>query len=336
MNRLGYLAIAVVLAGMALTAWVFTRPSEQESAKQVRLQLQWFDQAQFAGFYVAQQKGFYRDEGLNVVITPGGYATLPVDLVESDQADFALAPADVALRGIGMDKPITMLGAVFDRSMVCFMSKADAKIRTPVDLVGKVVGVYQGFDTDNVLSLMLSKLGIARSDVDIRPAGQLAAFQKGDFDVWPAYRFNEPLLMRAQDVAVECMKPEDFGIQYYSDSLIVSDKFLSEQPETANAFVRASQRGWQYALDRPLEVIDLMYQAKINLPDDAQTRQHQLAMLTEVLNYIDRPAGEELLSIERAKLMEMAKSLVEQGILPPATNERILEKVRFDYLGTIQ
>lgn len=328
LNAFWLVAILTVAAALGLTIYAFVGPGDDESDTRVRLQLQWFDQAQFAGFYVAQEKGFYREEGLNVETAPGGFATRPVDLIEAGQADISIAPADVALQAIGRNKPINIVGTVFDRSMVCFMSRSDSNIRTPQDLKGKVVGVYEGFDTDNILSLLLKKHGIDRDDVDIRPAGQLAAFQKRDFDVWPSYRFNEPLLMAAENTPVQCMKPEDFGIPYYSDSLIVSDQYLAGHPNELRAFLRATRRGWQYALDHPDEVVPIMYKLKLGLDDTPQTRAHQIAMSAEVLNYVDRPAGQELLSIDMNRIGEMTELLISTGVVHQDARSRLAKRVQ--------
>ena len=327
LNAFWFAAILAVMAALGLTVYAFVGPADDESDTRVRLQLQWFDQAQFAGFYVAQEQGFYREEGLNVEIAPGGYATRPVDLIEAGQADISIAPADVALQAIGRSKPINIVGTVFDRSMVCFMSRAAASIRTPQDLKGKVVGVYEGFDTDNILSLLLKRHGIERDDVDIRPAGQLAAFQKGDFDVWPSYRFNEPLLMAAENIPVQCMMPENFGIPYYSDSLIVSDNYLAAHPNELRAFLRATRRGWQYALDHPEEVVPIMYRLQLGLDNTPRTRAHQIAMSSEVLNYVDRPDGQELLSIDMNRIREMTDMLVSTGVVHQDARSRLASRV---------
>lgn len=321
-------ALAALVLAVGFTIYAFTGPSDDQANARVRLQLQWFDQAQFAGFYIAKEKGFYREEGLNVEIAPGGYATRPVELIETGQTDISIAPADIALQAIGVGKPINIIGTTFDRSMVCFMSRSSSNIHSPQDLKGKVVGVYEGFDTDNVLTLLLKKHGIEKSAVDIRPAGQLAAFEKGDFDVWPSYRFNEPLIMGAKNIAVDCLQPEDFGIPYYSDSLIVSDDYLSKHPDAVKAFMRATRKGWQYALDHPDEVVPIMYASGVNLDNSAQTRAHQIAMAASVLNYVDRPAGVPLLTTDMGRIREMTDLLIVNGIAQKATASRLDQRVR--------
>lgn len=303
---------AIIAIAVGITFYAFqTTPASAPPGVLVRLQLQWFDQAQFAGFYMAKQRGYYAAEGLNVEILPGGYAVRPVDVVESGRADFAIATGDQALIGIDQGKKVKIVGTVFNKSIACFMAHKSLAIATPRDFVGKTVGVYSGFDTENILKILLKNSGVNEKDVDIRPAGSIAAFDHGDIQIWPSYRINEPLLETARGQQVTCLKPEDFGVDYYSDSIITSSDYASNS-QLVEKFLRASARGWEYAIAHPDDTIETMLAMNLNFLPGEQSRAHQMAMLQEVIRNLRSDTDNKVLTMDRGRWVRMVKLL--QGI----------------------
>lgn len=300
----------------------------------VRLQLQWFDQAQFAGFYAAKAKGFFADEGIEVNLIPGSYAIKPVRQIETGAADIAVAPADQTLIAIAENKPLKVLGTVFNKSVVCFMSKKDLKIVNVTDLKGHRVAIYGGFDTENILKILLGKFRIKESELaSIVQAGALQMFETDGVEVWPSYRFNEPLLMQAKGIETECLKPENFGVSYYSDTLVTSGEYLSKHRNSVERFLRASAKGWRWAAGNPSDAIDLMFERRLglSLTDTPSSRAHQLAMLKEAVQHMNLGADAAVFATERIKWNEMAHSMQGIGLLSVRDLESLTDKsIDFD------
>jgi ABC-type nitrate/sulfonate/bicarbonate transport system substrate-binding protein len=122
---------------LALLAFIAAGPVLAQSKSQpldpVRLQLKWYPQFQAAGFYAAQAKGFYTDEGLDVTLVEGGVANPPIDQVLSGKADFGVSDADVLLRYLKGD-PLVAVAAFFQHSPYILMTRQDSGIRSPSDL----------------------------------------------------------------------------------------------------------------------------------------------------------------------------------------------------------
>lgn len=340
MNKFRFLVLVTVTVGLLVFLWVNKSETMTSRAIPVKLQLQWYDQAQFAGFYMAKENGFYLNEGLSVNTIPGSFGTKPIEILLSGHADIAIAPADTALKAIDEGKPITLIGAVFKESVICFMSKTSDNIRTPIDFKGKKVGVYKNFDTGHVLRLLTKRYSI--EDIDVRSAsGDTAAFVRGDIDVWPAYIFNEPVLMAMKGIETNCITPSDYGVNYYSDSIVVRDDYLAKNPNVVRSFLKASQTGWQHAIDHQGQTIDSMYSMGLNLaPDvtstDVQSRNWQRGMLASVAKYVDRSAGIAMLSLDKRIIVSMAESLMEAGILKQSSLNEILQKIDYSFVNRTQ
>jgi len=279
----------------------------------VRFQLQWFDQAQFTGFYVAADRRFYDAQGLKVEIIPGGYAINPIQSLLDGRADIALATGDQVLINRAKGSPIRAVGTVFDGSVACFMSRADAHIDSPASLVGKKVGVYRGFDTENVLLGLLKRHGVSPSAVNIMDAGNPEAFITGDLDVFPSYTFNEPLQMEARGIKVSLLTPDAFGIRAYSDTVITTEAFLRDNREIVQRFLAASSKGWDEARHNPESAIEALFAISRNMTRDAGTYAHQRAMLAEALTHLRHEVGgvHSVFKMDPSRWSDMEEWLVE-------------------------
>lgn len=310
-----WIAVVAVLAGTALIWISLTRSSDQKLVLEpVRLQLQWFDQAQFAGFYLAKEKGYYEDERIDLTIVPGGYTVDPTKVIRDGGAEIGIATGDqVLLQGAARDD-IRAIATVFCRSLACFMSKSAAPVTKPEEFVSKKVGVYKGFDTDNILSALLHRAGISEEKVDIQQAGAIEAFDKGDLNVFPSYVINEPLLMEARGVPVHVLRPEDFNVRFYSDTIFTSANCLQTKRDLVVRFLRATRRGWEEAARDPNVAIESMYAQSRAVSRDASARAHQERMLKVVLDNLRVGSG-PLLDMDRARWEAMEADLAATGRL---------------------
>jgi NitT/TauT family transport system substrate-binding protein len=313
-KRVGIALIAVtcgIIVGVLVLINRDQEPPVPGIDRPLQLQLQWFDQAQFAGLYVAQEKGFFRDEGIEVELISGSFNVNPIQRVLNGDADIALATGDQVLLAAANAEEIRAIGSVFRTSLAAFMSHDSAGIVDPEDIQGKVVGVYNGFDTENILLSIMNVYNMSRDSVDVVAAGPLQAFLSGDIDVFPVYVINEPVRMAMEGVPVRLLHPEALGIRYVSDTFFLREQFLNEYRPTVIKVLKAAHRGWMYAMEHPDEATNLMFSAADNLSEDERAFQRQ--MLKVSLEYLN--TSEPPFALDRAQWMEMERSLFAIGKL---------------------
>ena len=226
-------------------------------AETVTLQLKWFNQFQFAGFYVAKEKGFYSQEGLNVIIKQGGPTVSPLREILEGRAQFAIAGPDI-IQYVSKRVPVKAIMTIFQQSPTCLMTLEKSGIKSPKDFKGKTVGILNDY-TYIELKLILRKFGLSVRDIrKVRWTFDLQGFVNGNYDVVPAYRTNEPDVVRNMGYEVRLFYPENYGIHFVGDVLFVKSDLLKNNRDLVKRFVRASYKGWLYAIEHPDEAIQII------------------------------------------------------------------------------
>ena len=316
-RRLSILLGVFVLGIVAVLAWVSWNKGDDillAGKERIRFQLQWFDQAQFIGFYVANEKRYYADEGLSVEVQPGGYNVNPIQRVEMSQAEIGLATADQVLLSKAEGHPLKAIGTVFNKSIACFISRKPLKIRSPQDLIGKKVGVYLGFDTENVLLSILAKHAVNSRDVNIVPAGMFEAFVQNEIEVFPSYQINEPFLAAERGIDVDILMPDMFGVQFYSDTIFTTEKAWKEKRGSLLRFLKASAKGWAYAESHPDEALDIMFR-QIRSSGAKVDARLQKQMLLKSIEHLRGGDKNVMFYMDRARWDNMESSLLTIGKL---------------------
>ncbi len=297
----------VILAVFALVAAACSSSDDSggEAGSQelipVKLQLQWFTQAQFAGYFAALDQGFYRDAGLDVEILEGGVDIVPATVLDSGAADFAISwvPRGLVPREEGLN--ITNIAQVFQRSATLQVSFADQGIAGPSDLKGKTVGNW-GFGNEFELLAGLRASGLdPASDVSlVQQQFDMLALISGDIDAAQAMIYNEyaQVLETVNPATGELYKPEDLSIIDWNDvgTAMLQDAIWADADKldsdaeyraTAVKFVEASLRGWAYCRDQFDECAGIVLDAGPTLGES-----HQRWQLNEINNLIwPSPAG---------------------------------------------
>ena len=302
---------------------------EPETVTDVTLQLQWFTQSQFAGYYAAVATGIYEDYGLNVEILEGGVEIVPASVLDSGAADFAVSwvPRGLVPREEGAN--ITNIAQVFQRSATLQVSFADSGISTVTDLEGRTVGNW-GFGNEFELLAGLRKSGLdPASDVQlVQQNFDMLALISGEIDAAQAMIYNEyaQVLETVNPDTGELYQPEDLNIINWNDvgTAMLQDALwadadrLDDDPayhETAVKFVEASLLGWIFCRDNPEECVDIVL-------DNAPTlgRSHQTWQLNEINALIwPSPLGVGVMDPDLwAQTAEVATS---EGILASAPDE---------------
>jgi NitT/TauT family transport system substrate-binding protein len=245
------------------------------AADAVTVRLKWYNQAQFAGFYVAQDKGIYKSAGLDVNIQPGGPDFPAVQMVAGGNEQFGVTGADQILIARSKGVPVVALAVIYRRNPFVLFSLAKSGIKTPADWVGKKVGVKIGGNEELVYRAVLAKAGIDKSKLTEIPVKfDMTPLLAGSIDVWPGYLINEVIEAKEKGFAVNVVSPSDYGIELYADTLFTTEAMLKNKPDVVRRFVAATLQGWNAAIAAPEEA------AKITVKyGDKLTYVHELAMM---------------------------------------------------------
>ncbi len=278
----------------------------------VNLQLKWHHQFQFAGYYAAQQKGFYRAEGLDVNILEGGADISAADMVATDKAQYGVSDSEILL-SYAQGKPVVVFGAIFQHSPYILLSRFDSKINSPSDLVGKRVMLGNNQGTNQFKAMLLNE-GIDLKRVQIIPhTWNIQDLISGKVDAMSAYITAEPNLMRTLGVNPGILKSASYGIDFYGDTLFTNQREVNENPERVAAFLRATQKGWLYALANKEE----MAEAILRL-DGVSKRGITLAVLLNEARDMEPlilPEIVEIGHINEGRWQHIAKELTNLGLI---------------------
>ena len=306
MKRFG-LAVAALAVGLGATA--------AKADDKLTLQLKWVTQAQFAGYYVAKDKGFYKEAGLDVTVKPGGPDIAPPQVIAGGGADVIVEwmPAALAAREKGV--PLVNIAQPFKRSGMMLTCRKETGITKPDDFKGKTLGVWF-FGNEYPFMAWMAKLGIKTDG----SAGGVKVIKQG-FNVDPLIQkqadcistmtYNEywqviDAGIKAEDLVT--FKYADQGVATMEDGLYTTEDKLKDPKmvEKLAKFVKASMKGWDYARAHADEA------AKIVLDNDAtgaQTEKHQVRMMGEINKLTEGSTG----ALADADYAQTVKTLLSAG-----------------------
>jgi NitT/TauT family transport system substrate-binding protein len=310
-----------LIAGVALALGLGVATAEAQD--KVTLQLKWVTQAQFAGYYVAKDKGFYKEAGLEVDIKPGGPDIAPPQVIAGGGADVVVdwMPSALASREKGV--PLVNIAQPFKRSGLMLTCRNDSGIKTPTDFKDKTLGVWF-YGNEYPFLAWMARLGIKTDG----SAGGVKVIKQG-FNVDPLLQkqadcistmtYNEYWQLIEAGVKPEDLtvfKYEDQGVATLEDGLYVLEDKLKDPAfvEKMARFVKASMRGWDYARDNPEEAVKIVLD---NDASGAQTEQHQKTMVEEINKLTEGSDG----TLDTTAAGTTVKTLLSGGSDPVITKE---------------
>ena len=273
MNRT--ITLTLVLAAIALMSMAC---SNEEETVPVKLALDWYPNANHLGLFIAQQKGYFEDEGLDVTMyTPSDPSTV-LQTVASGSDDFGMnyQPDVILARNKGV--PVVSIAAVVQHPLNSVMALESSGISRPSQLAGKKVG-YPGIPTNEpLLDTMLRADGVAGglAEVELVNIGfniaESLISEKVDAAVG-AYWTHESILLVNQGHPVNVMKMQDWGVpDYYELVLVTSEEYLEENRDVAERFVRAITKGFEEAIHDPQAGVDILVEENPDEIDEAIDR----------------------------------------------------------------
>lgn len=187
------------------------------------MQIRWLHQFQFAGYYAAVEKGFYRDFGLDVTIVAGAPDRTPVSEVLAGRAQYGEANSELLFHYL-KGEPLVALASIFQHSPSVLLAMEDSGIRTPQDLIGKKAMMVGGSEDIDFLA-MLANEGLTREQLNIIPSSyNIQDLISGKTDLFNAYSTNEPFHLKEQGHKTFIIDPGHYGIDFYSDILFTTQK----------------------------------------------------------------------------------------------------------------
>jgi ABC-type nitrate/sulfonate/bicarbonate transport system substrate-binding protein len=278
---------------VALSALLTSGASPAEEA--ITIRLKWLHQAQFAGYYVAKEKGYYKAASLDVTIEPGGPDFPAVQMVAGGNEQFGVTGADQVLIAREKGVPVVALAVLYRKNPFVLFALSKSGIDKPAKFVGKNVGVKIGGNEELIYRAVIKSAGVDKSQLVEMPVKfDLTPLLTGQVEVWPGYIINEVVAAQEKGFSVNIIYPADYGVSLYADTLFTTEKMLKEKPALVRSFMAATMKGWNDAVANPEEAakITVKYGSKL-------TYEHELAMMRASVPLL-KPDNKPLGSMDEA------------------------------------
>ncbi len=302
--RIPFRVLQYLFAGML----AFGLGAAPAPLNRVTLQLKWHHQFQFAGYYAAQQQGYYRDAGLEVDIREAEPGINVVKEVVSGRAQFGVGTSALLLARY-QRQPVVVLAAVFQHSPVILVARAGAGILSVQDLPGKRLMIEK--QSDELIAYLL-KEGVSENTVTrVEHTFNPEDLIQGKVDCMSAYLIDEPYFFDKARFPYLTFTPRMAGIDFYGDNLFTSEGELKARPEQVKAFREASMKGWKYAMQHPEELADLII-ARYG----ARRGRGYLLYEAQKMNTLIQPGMVEMGYMYPGRWQHITDTYVELGLLP--------------------
>ena len=319
--------LALIMLGMALALWACASPNSTNEAGEltrIRLPMGYIPNIQFAPFYVAIEKGYFQDAGIEIEFDYK-FETDGVALVGAGELPFAIASGEQVLLARAQGLPIVYVAAWYQQYPVSVVAKSELGILIPQDLKGRKIGLPGLFGANYVgLRALLHEAGLEESDVTLDAIGfnQVELMAAGQQDIIVGYAANEPIQLRAQGIPVTEIRVADY-VQLASNGLLASEKAITENPDLVRAFVGAFLKGLENTIANPQEAFTISESYIPNFADlDADVQKQVLETSIEQwkaerLGYSDPQAWENMQNV----LLDMGLITEKMDLNKAFTNE---------------
>lgn len=304
--------IVLVLMIVLMVISVSCAPEEVGT---IRLPVGYIPNVQFAPLYVAIEKGFYEEVGLQVEIDYN-METDSVALVSADELQFAIASGEQVLLGRAQELPVFYVMAWYSDYPVGVASLADQGIAEPQDLAGKSIGLPGLYGANYIgLRALLDAAGLEENDVTLESIGytQAESLANGLVDTVSIYVSNEPNKLRAEGYDVNVLAVSDY-LPLVANGMITSQKMLADRPELVGAMVRATLKGIEYTAAHPDEAFEICFNHVENLAElseDELLVQKQVLTDSIELYQLDPPGYSDMESWENMQDILLQMDLIE-------------------------
>ena len=239
---------------ITLTTFLFSN-----NEKKITLQLNWLHQFQFAGYYMAKEKGFYNDLNLDVEINEYKSNTEIIKEIEMKRTDFAIGRSSLIIEKIN-GKDIVALAAIYQESPLMLLVKKDSNINSVKDLKNKKIMITPDAKYSASILAMFSANELTINDFIVETHSfDINDLISGKIDAMSSYLSNEPIILNDKKIEYKIFHPKDFGFDFYSDILFSSSEFIKNNPKVTKDFYNASLKGWKYAFENLAETAEVIH-----------------------------------------------------------------------------
>jgi signal transduction histidine kinase/ABC-type nitrate/sulfonate/bicarbonate transport system substrate-binding protein/CheY-like chemotaxis protein len=297
--------IAITFIVLALPLQSFSRPG-----KKVILQLKWKHQFQFAGYYAAVEKGYYAQEDLDVELRELPQSGNVITEVLEGRAQFGIANADIIIHYLN-GAPVVVLAPIFQSSPAALVSRADRNITRPLDIAGKTIEINAKKSGSVEVLTMLSLEGVKPSQYQVTETSlSLNKLLNNQTDVSEVYLTNEPYFLEKFGIPYNLILPHKYGVDFYAECLFTTNEMISKNPELVDAFLRATIKGWEYALENSEEIAQVI-QSKYKT---TKTLDHLIFESQKVKEFI-QPNFINIGHSNKGRWLQMMETLLQAGLI---------------------
>ena len=313
-RRLMATSLAAVAASTAASRWT----PVSAAATQLTMQLDWFFNVQFAGVFLAEDLGLYRDAGLEVAIKPWADGVDVPQLVAEDTMALGCGEQNIVLAAQAAGAPIKAVATMFQASPSGLMTHPESGVASLDDLRGKRVGMH--IDGVRVMNLVKGVNGIAEEEIEIVEIpyeGKFGRVVDGEFAAVQCYVVDEPIGVEASfGIKPTVLRFSDYGFTSYAQVIMANDQLLAEHPDAVRTFLAATFTGWSHALaDIPATAkrVASQYAADGSKYTDVDYQAHSLELISD---YVKLNVGSDGIGvINPATWIKASELMVNYGII---------------------
>lgn len=289
------------------------QPSHDSALEKVTLQLKWFHQFQFAGYYAAKKQGYYRAEGLDVEIKPRNLHENNIQQVIDNKAQYGVGDS-ILLLYQAKNAPVVIVAPIFQHSPQVLFTLASSGLDSPYKLKNKKIALYQK-DTDGFSVLaMLHEVGVFPT-IERTIKSDVGMLVQNQVDAYSGYLTNEAYLFHENNIPISVINPINYGIDLYGDMLFTSQKEVSEHPERVEKMRKATLKGWRYAMNHKAEMaryIQSHYQVKKSF----KHLMYEANAIEDAMSLSTTPIG----TLDAGRLQFIANLFQEHGLIDNKVN----------------
>ena len=317
--------LPVILLATLLPNCQYTAIQPQD---EVTVQLKAVHQVQFAGFYIAQEKGYYTAENIKVNLMEGEKDLAIIPRVIYGKSDFAIVSPESMLIAAGKGSPLTALAVIYRESPIVYVALSSSGITRPLDFIDKTVATLDASgsqkDLETQFYIIMKKQGLSPAQVKaVAWDPEFIAFKRGQIQVTSCYATTDLIMMKQEGLRLNLIWPSEYGANFYSDTLVTTDEMIAEKPGMVARFLRATIKGWQAAIEDSQLAVDVTLKYAKN-----KDPQLQMAMMEAQVPLIH--TGEERIGwMKHGVWQQMYDQLWEQGLLEKAFSVDRLYNMKF-------
>jgi signal transduction histidine kinase len=273
----------------------------------VRVQLRWTHQFQFAGFYAAIEQGYYADEGLEVKLIEGSGDYNFAELLLNGNSEFGVESTSLLISR-NQNKPLIVLASVFQHSPETFITLAKYKINTIEDFSGKTA-LFSTLDLPATSGIIV-KENIMDKVIPSISDNRIEGLIDGSHQIIDGYSIDMPYQIMKMGYHPVLISPINYGIDFYGDCIFTSEEYLHKHPKKTAAFLRATLKGWKYAMFNKKELIQLIIE-KYN----PNITEEELIFEARELEELIQPKFVEIGYMHKARWQHIGEVYVSLGML---------------------